>query len=98
MSDAALAGEIECARVGIANYLAEQEQTEVARLLEMAEYRAAQRYDGHLTIMRFTTGWKVMFGTPDLDGGTGRDEVADLTGYPTLAIALRVLLERTGGI
>ena len=27
---------------------------------------AKKTSDGHLTIMRFTTGWKVIFSTPDL--------------------------------
>jgi hypothetical protein len=26
---------------------------------------ARRRYDGHLTIMRFTTNWRVCFGTPE---------------------------------
>ncbi len=30
-------------------------------LIEVAE----ARYDGHFTIMRFTTNWRVGFGTPD---------------------------------
>jgi hypothetical protein len=34
-------------------------------LLAALEERAVAKADGHLTIMRFTTGWKVMIGTPD---------------------------------
>lgn len=26
----------------------------------------AKRHDGHFTLMRFTTGWKAVFGTPDV--------------------------------
>lgn len=92
MTDTALAGELECAKVGLANHLADLRVTETARLLEMAEFRAEQNFDGHLTIMRFTTGWKATFGTPDLDSGFGRVQVADLTPYLTLREALRALL------
>ena len=45
--------------------------------------RAANKWDdGHLTIFKFTSGWKAMLGTPDLDGGTGRNEVARLAKVP----------------
>ena len=29
--------------------------------------KAAAEHDGHVTLMRFTTGWKIIFGTPSLD-------------------------------
>jgi hypothetical protein len=42
----------------------------------------AKRYtDGHLTILKFTTGWKCMVGTPDLDSGEGRKQIAALETY-----------------
>lgn len=46
------------------------------QLLEMAEDVACTKSDGHLTLMRFTTGWKAMFGTPELiiGGAPGDDE------------------------
>lgn len=40
------------------------------RLLKIAERVARMVSDGHLTIMRFTTNWRVGFGTPD-----GRDSI-----------------------
>ena len=46
----------------------------------------------HLTILRFTTGWKVAWGTPDLDTGQGRDQVGSLPSFPTLEGALKNLL------
>lgn len=33
-------------------------------LLDLVSKVADREYDGHLTIYRFTTGWKVLFGTP----------------------------------
>lgn len=43
---------------------------------------------GHLTLMKFTTGWKVICWTPDLDSGQGRGQVKAVQGYPTLREAL----------
>jgi hypothetical protein len=45
----------------------------------------------HVTIMGFTTHWKVMPGTPNLDG-EGREEVWNLTGYERLNDALAAAL------
>jgi len=39
------------------------------QLLDMAEDIACKETDGHFTLMRFTTGWKAMFQTPDVVGG-----------------------------
>ena len=60
-------------------------------LLKIAELIARTRCDGHLTIMRFTTHWKAMFGTPNLDID-GRVEVRRLKGSPTLEQALKQLI------
>ena len=60
-------------------------------LLAVAEERARARYEGHLTILRFTTHWKAAFGTPDLTG-EGQRQVDDLPVHPTLRDALTVLL------
>ena len=35
-------------------------------MLSDLEELAKEEADGHLTIMRFTTGWKVMLGTPEM--------------------------------
>lgn len=67
------------------------EDLDLAALLAMAEYIAEKRHDGHLTMLRFTTHWKCMFGTPNLDTGA-RDEVHALQGAPTLRDALINLL------
>lgn len=44
--------------------------------------------DDHVTIMKFTTHWKVMIGTPDLDGRGGRNQVRALRPGTTMYQAL----------
>ena len=61
-------------------------------LLTLAENLACEKADGHLTILRFTTGWKVAIGTPSLFGTEGRDEVEKLKSHKTLAEALANLI------
>ena len=34
-------------------------------LLNLCEMWAASERDGHFTLLRFTTGWKCVFGTPE---------------------------------
>ena len=60
-------------------------------LISLAEMKARD-YSGHLTIMRFTTEWKAMFGTPELDTGEGRKQVLNLKGYESLEDALSYLI------
>ena len=55
----------------------------------------AKRYaDGHLTILNFTTGWKCMVGTPDLEAGEGRKQLAALQTHESLNDALVGELKR----
>ncbi len=61
---------------------------DLATLLALAERRAVAEADGHLTLLRFTTGWKCLVGTPDLDSGAGRHEVWALPAHPTVQDAL----------
>jgi hypothetical protein len=56
-------------------------------LLALAERTAVERADGHFTLMRFTTGWKCMLGTPNLDDG-GREEVSALPAFGSAREAL----------
>ena len=73
---------------------------DLATLLHQAEEKAAAT-GGHLTLLRFTTHWKCALGTPDLDHGDGRSQVAELPGFPSLEEALLDLLEkgrRIGGV
>ena len=58
---------------------------------------AAKCYaDGHLTILKFTTGWKCMVGTPDLDSGDGRKQIAAIETYESLNDAIVAELKRLG--
>lgn len=68
------------------------EEFDLETLIGLAEALASKHADGHLTMLRFTSGWKVAIGTPDLDSGIGRDQVLRLTAYPTLRVALVALL------
>jgi len=54
-----------------------------ARLVDMADRSS----DGHLTVMKFTTNWRVGFVTPD-----GRDGIADMPVGNTFAEAARKAL------
>lgn len=65
----------------------------LAELMAAATTLAKQKADGHLTILKFTSGWKVAFSTPDLDVGAGREQVAMLPTFKTLEEALQHLLE-----
>ena len=60
-------------------------------LLKVSEAIARKKYDGHLTLMKFTTHWKAMFGTPNLDTD-GRKDVRKLKAYPSLEEALFYLI------
>lgn len=62
-------------------------------LVQQAEAIAEKR-DGHLSLTRFTTGWKVLLATPDLDSGQGRQQVWELEMLHTLAEALQALISR----
>ncbi len=65
----------------------------LAELMTAATMLAEQKADGHLTILKFTTGWKVALNTPNLDTrGAGREEVAMLPAFETLEEALEYLL------
>ena len=62
------------------------EQTK--ELFNLAEEIAIAKHDGHITIMRFTTGWKVMFYTPEMTQH-GRQEVFEMAGATDLGTAIR---------
>jgi hypothetical protein len=74
-----------------------EDAVRTARILAALEELARQRYDGHLTIMRFTTGWKVQLGTPDLLGGSGYAHVWMLPDCKDLNVAMAGALVSAGG-
>lgn len=67
---------------------------DLSTLVSLAE-NLANEQDGHLSIFRFTTGWKVMLGTPNLDTGQGREEIKKLKTYKSLKYALASLILKT---
>jgi hypothetical protein len=66
-------------------------KTSIKALLAVVETLARQ-HGGHVSILRFTTGWKVLWGTVNLDGPGRRAEVEALPTYGTLREALEGLL------
>lgn len=64
------------------------DQNKTSDLLGVIEKIAEKYFNGHFTILSFTTGFKAMFGTPNLDSGTGRQEVLTLKPASSLEEAL----------
>jgi hypothetical protein len=69
---------------------------ELSFLLEAIGKIADQDFSGHLTIMKFTSGWKAMFGTPSLSI-LGRTELEPLQRGNTLKDCLDGLLNEYWG-
>lgn len=63
-------------------------------LIKFANFIANKNHDGHLTIMKFTTGWKTMFGTPNLDSGRGREEVRSIPMSKNISESLLKAIEQ----
>jgi len=76
--------------------LMKYENFNLESLVGLVEMLAVTKEDGHLSLMRFTTGWKAFLGTPDLDGGGGRGKVWDIEMHETLKEALISLLIQGG--
>ncbi|MBU1023488.1 hypothetical protein KKB99_04280 [bacterium] len=69
----------------------QRSESDLRTLITLVEMKARD-YDGHLTIMRFSTEWKAMLGTPNLDTGEGRNQVRTIKGYESLEQALLYLI------
>jgi hypothetical protein len=63
----------------------------VDNLLNAIEKIAKKDFDGHFTIMRFTTHWKCFFGTMELRVGGDAEWLSSIPGHPTLIEALENL-------
>lgn len=74
------------------HHIDDLQRLDVEVLLAIAEERARSLYSGHLTILRFTTDWKVMFGTPNLLSDEAYAEVLEVESFDTLKEALIHLL------
>ena len=57
-------------------------------LLDVIADFAKQDFDGHFTILSFTTGYKIAFYTPCLDNNDGRNQVAKLPSFKTMKEAM----------
>ena len=57
-------------------------------LVNLVMMIARTNYDGHFTLLSFTTGCKCAFGTPNLDTGEARSQVRKLKTHKTLEAAL----------
>jgi hypothetical protein len=68
--------------------LAETEKTapRLTKLLRQAEQAAEEKHNGQLTLLRVSTGWKVMFGMP------AAEDVQKARTYKTLYEAVQALL------
>ena len=69
-------------------------KSDLRTLMNLAELKAEQFADGHLTIMRSATEWKAMFGTLNLDTHEGRERIIPLRGHETLEETLEYLVIR----
>jgi hypothetical protein len=68
------------------------EALRVITMLESVIRHARDFHDGHFYILSFTTHLKGNFGTPDLDFGTGRDEVSKLPSFESIEELLEYML------
>lgn len=74
-----------------------------ADVLKQAEAMAVATNDGHLSILRFTTHWKAMWGTPEMHGERNRvtgvtDEYAALSALPAFDSAEAALRNLIGQV
>jgi hypothetical protein len=67
------------------------EGKQLEELIDLLEAKASSRSDGHITLMKFGSGWKVFFGTPVLDM-RGRDQVGDQINHGDIRTAVISLL------
>jgi len=67
-------------------------------LIQKAEALAKEKTDGHLSILKFTTGYKAFLGTPNLDIGEERENISNMNSFSTLEEALKSLLKTNASI
>lgn len=70
---------------------ADADTPKLPNLLKQAERTAEEKHNGHLTLMRLSTGWKAMFGSPD-DSAESQKTVQTLKTFKTLYEAVQSLL------
>jgi hypothetical protein len=64
--------------------------TEISDAFGLVEQMCRDKGHGreHFSLFMFTNHWKAMFGTPDLRGGDGHDEVSRLRSATTAPMAI----------
>jgi len=71
---------------------------DLGTLIQTVEEMAKNEADGHVSMLKFTTGWKVFFGSPNLDIGKEREYVANLQSFESLEQALEdLIINKTRG-
>ncbi len=58
-------------------------------MLRVLEELAKKHSDGHFTIMRFTTNWRVVFSTP-----TDRDDISEMPVGKTVEEAIQKAIDK----
>ncbi|GAB4424581.1 MAG: hypothetical protein Kow0031_03650 [Anaerolineae bacterium] len=71
---------------------ADENTPKLPKLLRQAERIAEEKHGGQLTLLRVSTGWKAMFGSPDFDSDAGLKAIQKLHTYESLYEALGSLL------
>jgi hypothetical protein len=71
---------------------ADENTPKLPKLLRRVELLADEKHDGHLTLMRLSTGWKATFGAPDYASDEGKQEIQKLRTFKTLYEAVNSLL------
>lgn len=71
---------------------ADENTPKLPKLLRQAERIAEEQHGGQLTLLRVSTGWKAMYGSPDLDSDAGVKEVQKLRTFKSLYEALSSLM------
>lgn len=64
----------------------------LSSLFAKAEKLASKKSDGHLTLLKFSSGWKAALYTPDFDSGEGREQIQMLPSFSTKEEALKWLI------
>ncbi len=65
-----------------------QPEFPLERLMQELQDMADKLHDGHYSIFKFTTGYKVAFNTPDLFSGLGMSQIQMLPNFKTLPQAI----------
>ena len=72
---------------------ADENTPRLPTLMRQAERTAAEKHGGHLFLMRLSTGWKAMYGSPDFDSEKGQQEIQKLKTHKTLYDAVQSLVQ-----